>query len=182
MRIFKNAVSGLPIPPGMTLREELDGRRIAQTAFARQISQPVQVVNEIVKGKKSITADTAIAFEKALGISAKLWLNLEASYQLSLARAALGKAPRRRAQVASRTHGAFQSSRPMLGDANDVAAGVADFRKPARAVGRHALDHFAAGDLDHIQNVVDAIDADPHDRPRFRSGRPVGDPMTDHSR
>jgi HTH-type transcriptional regulator / antitoxin HigA len=100
MKTYKNAVSGLPIPPGVTLREELAERGITQTAFARQIGRPIQVVNEIIKGKKTITADTAIAFEKALGISAELWLKLEASYQISKARAALRRVPRRRARVA----------------------------------------------------------------------------------
>jgi len=101
MKIFKNAVSGLPIQPGITLREELAERGITQTAFARKINRPIQAVNEIIKGKKSITADTAIAFEKALGIRAELWLKMEASYQLSRARAALRKTPGRRNRVAS---------------------------------------------------------------------------------
>jgi HTH-type transcriptional regulator/antitoxin HigA len=101
MKTFQNAVSGLPIPPGLTLREELAERGITQTAFARQIGRPIQVVNEIIKGKKVITADTAIAFEKALDIRAELWLKMEASYQISKARAALRKAPRRRAKAAS---------------------------------------------------------------------------------
>ncbi|MGA2582962.1 MAG: HigA family addiction module antitoxin [Tepidisphaeraceae bacterium] len=101
MKIFKNAVSGLPIHPGITLREELAERGITQTAFARKINRPIQAVNEIIKGKKSITADTAIAFEKALGIRAELWLKMEASYQLSRARAALRKTPGRRNRVAS---------------------------------------------------------------------------------
>lgn len=100
MKTYRNAVSGFPIHPGLTLREELAERGITQTAFARQISRPVQMVNEIIKGKKSITADTAIAFEKALGISAELWLKMEASFQISKARAALRKAPRRRTKVA----------------------------------------------------------------------------------
>jgi HTH-type transcriptional regulator/antitoxin HigA len=101
MKTYKNAVSGLPIPPGATLREELAERGITQTAFARQIGRPIQVVNEIIMGKKSITAETAIAFEKALGIRAELWLKMEASYQISEVRAALRKPPRRRDKVAS---------------------------------------------------------------------------------
>jgi len=101
MNICKNAISGLPIPPGLTLREELAERGITQTAFAKQIGRPVQAVNEIIKGKKSITADTAIAFERALGIKAELWLKLEASYQISKVRASLRKAPRRRVKVSS---------------------------------------------------------------------------------
>jgi len=100
MKTYKNAVSGLPIPPGVTLREELAERGITQTAFARQIGRPIQVVNEIIKGKKTITAETAIAFEKVLGIRAELWLKLEASYQISKARAVLRKTLRQRAKIA----------------------------------------------------------------------------------
>ena len=87
MKIYRNAVSGLPVPPGVTLREEITERGITQTAFAKQIGQPIQMVNEIIKGKKSITAE--------------LWLKLEASYQISKARAALRKTPRRLVKILS---------------------------------------------------------------------------------
>jgi HTH-type transcriptional regulator/antitoxin HigA len=43
-------------------------------------------VNEIIKGKKAITPDTAIGLEKVLGIEAQFWTNLQADYQLALAR------------------------------------------------------------------------------------------------
>ena len=59
------------------------------------------MVNEIIKGKKTITAETAVAFEKALGINAELWLKMEASYQIAKARAVLRKMPRQREKVAS---------------------------------------------------------------------------------
>jgi addiction module HigA family antidote len=100
MKIHKNAISGLPVHPGVTLREELAERGITQSAFARQINRPVQVINEIINGKKSVTAETAIALEKALGIRAELWLKMEASYQISKARAGVAKRPRRPAKVA----------------------------------------------------------------------------------
>ena len=100
MKIHKNAVSGLPVHPGLTLRDELIERGITQSAFARQIGRPVQAVNEIIKGKKSITAQTAIALEQAVGIRAELWLKMEASYQISMARAALRKMPRSRTKAA----------------------------------------------------------------------------------
>ena len=45
-----------------------------------------QVVNEIIKGKKAITPDTAIGLAKVLGIEAQFWTNLEANYQMTLAR------------------------------------------------------------------------------------------------
>jgi HTH-type transcriptional regulator/antitoxin HigA len=101
MKVYKNAVSGLPIPPGVTLREELAERGISQSAFAKQINCPINTLGEIIKGKKTINSDIAIAFEKALGISAELWLKMEMSYQVSKARAALRKAPHARAKAAS---------------------------------------------------------------------------------
>ena len=101
MKIYKNAVSGIPIPPGVTLREELAERGITQSAFARQIKLPVQMFSEIINGRRIITSDIAIALEKALGISAEMWLRMEMSYQISKARAALRKTPSRRARAAS---------------------------------------------------------------------------------
>jgi HTH-type transcriptional regulator/antitoxin HigA len=80
-------VTNLAIPPGETLAEELEARGMTQRDLAAKIGRPPQAVNEIIRGKKSITADTALALEEALeGISAKFWLNLQADYDLTLAR------------------------------------------------------------------------------------------------
>ena len=74
------------VPPGETLRECLEELHLTQTEFARRIGRPVQVVNEIIGAKKAITPETALQLEKALGISAGLWVRLEANYRLALAR------------------------------------------------------------------------------------------------
>jgi len=47
------------------------------------MGRPVQTINEIIKGKKEITAGTAIKLEKVLGTPAHIWLNLERGYQLN---------------------------------------------------------------------------------------------------
>ena len=78
--------SDLPIPPGETLAEELEARGMTQKELAARLGRPPQVVNEIIKGKKAITPDTAIGLEKVLGIEAQFWTNLQADYQLALAR------------------------------------------------------------------------------------------------
>ncbi len=83
------AYSDLAIPPGETLLDELRERGITQKAFAEMIGRPPQLVNEIVNGKKAITAETALQFEAALGISAVTWMNLESTYRLTLARNAM---------------------------------------------------------------------------------------------
>jgi HTH-type transcriptional regulator/antitoxin HigA len=80
-------MTNLAIPPGETLAEEIEARGMTQRQLASKIGRPPQAVNELVRGKKAITADTALALEDALeGISAKFWLNLQADYDLTLAR------------------------------------------------------------------------------------------------
>ena len=78
--------SDVAIPPGELLAEELDARELTQKALAEAMGRSPQIVSEIVRGRTAITARTAIDLERALGIPAQFWLNLEASYRLALAR------------------------------------------------------------------------------------------------
>lgn len=73
-------------PPGEILRMELDARGWTQTDLSQIMGKPPQAISEIVNAKKRITPETAIALAKALGTSPELWHNLEANYQLYLAR------------------------------------------------------------------------------------------------
>ena len=50
------------------------------------IGRPSQAINEIARGKKALTAETAVELEQILGIPAYLWLRMEARYRLALAR------------------------------------------------------------------------------------------------
>lgn len=70
-------------PPGEFLRDELEARGWTQTEFAEILGRPIRTVNEILMGKRGITAGTAKEISAALGTSAAFWLNLEAAYQLS---------------------------------------------------------------------------------------------------
>lgn len=76
------------IPPGEVLAEELAARGLTQSQLARQMGRPVQALNEIVRGKKRITGETALQLAEALGTSAELWMRLEADYELNRARLA----------------------------------------------------------------------------------------------
>lgn len=69
-------------PPGEFLLEELEERGWSQREFAEILGRPVAAVNEIIKGKRSITPATAKELAAALGTSPFFWLNLEAAYQL----------------------------------------------------------------------------------------------------
>ncbi len=85
--------SDAAIPPGEFLQEHLDDLGISQAEFARRLGRPRQVVNEIVRGKKAITAETALDLEAVLKTPAHIWLGLEQEYRLALARRARATAP-----------------------------------------------------------------------------------------
>ena len=78
--------SNLPVSPGSVLKEEIEYRGISEKELADHMGRPIQVVNDIVLGKKAITKTTANQLQTALGISAQFWLNLENSYQVTLAK------------------------------------------------------------------------------------------------
>ena len=74
-----------PIHPGKILREEfLEPMGISQYRLAKDISVPPRRINEIVHGKRSITADTALRLGRFFGMSAQFWLNLQTRYDLEL--------------------------------------------------------------------------------------------------
>lgn len=75
-----------PVHPGEILKEEfLAPLGLSQRAFARSIDVPPNRVNEIVRGQRSITGDTALRFSLALGTSPEMWLRLQARYELEKA-------------------------------------------------------------------------------------------------
>ena len=78
--------------PGALLAEELEARGLSQRELARRIGRPFQVVNEIARGRKSITAETAVQLEDELGVRAYLWLAMQAQYDLVAARRKLAAA------------------------------------------------------------------------------------------
>src|SRR3989442_6613209 len=69
-------------PPGEFIRRELAARGWTQAEFAKVIGRPLQTVNQIIKGRKRIIPETAVAIGSALGDSAELWLKLVSSYPL----------------------------------------------------------------------------------------------------
>ena len=79
--------SNLPIPPGEILEEELETIGMTQAELATRTGRPAQAINEIIRGKKTLTHDTALELEKVLGIPAHIWTNLESQYRLTLAQA-----------------------------------------------------------------------------------------------
>src|SRR5437588_4439399 len=73
------------VPPGDTVDERLRLRNMSQSELARRMDRPIKTINEIVNGKAAITPATAIQLDHALGVSARFWNALEATYHYSLA-------------------------------------------------------------------------------------------------
>jgi len=72
-----------PIYPGEILREDfLEPLGISINRLSRDISVPPNRISEIVNGKRAITADTALRFQRYFGIDAQFWLNLQNEYDL----------------------------------------------------------------------------------------------------
>ncbi|MGD8215495.1 HigA family addiction module antitoxin [Aestuariimicrobium sp. Y1814] len=79
-----------PIHPGEILMEDfIEGFGITQNKLAVSIGVPPRRINEIVHGKRGITADTAIRLARYFGTSEEFWMNLQSNYELRLERRAL---------------------------------------------------------------------------------------------
>lgn len=80
-----------PTHPGEVLMEEfLTPLQISQYRLAKDINVPAIRINEIVHGKRSISADTALRLSKYFGTSAEFWLNLQSHYDLEVEAEKLG--------------------------------------------------------------------------------------------
>ena len=79
------------IHPGEVLLEEfLNPMGISQNGLARAIGVPPRRINEIVLGKRSVTADTALRLARYFGTSEQFWMTLQSSFELEEARNRLG--------------------------------------------------------------------------------------------
>ncbi|MFN0148231.1 MAG: HigA family addiction module antitoxin [Dehalococcoidia bacterium] len=75
-----------PVHPGEVLLEDfLKPLGLSQYRLAKELGVPPRRVNEIVQGKRAVTADTALRLARYFRTSAELWMNLQASYELDLA-------------------------------------------------------------------------------------------------
>jgi antitoxin HigA-1 len=80
-----------PIHPGEILSAEfLEPLKISQYRLAKDLSVPPRRVNEIVKGQRSISADTALRLSRYFGTSDRFWLNLQTRFDLEVAKDRLG--------------------------------------------------------------------------------------------
>jgi len=89
-----------PVHPGEVMLEEfLKPMGLSQNRLALDIGVPPRRINEIVLGKRSITADTALRLARYFGNSPQFWLGLQRDYDLDIAAEALGERLKREVQV-----------------------------------------------------------------------------------
>jgi addiction module HigA family antidote len=103
------------IHPGEHLADELRELGMSAAELARQIKVPVNRITQIIKGQRSVTAETALRLGHWFDTGPEIWLNLQQLYELRRAQAEIGAAVRRlprRAEGASAVVGAGAHHRP----------------------------------------------------------------------
>lgn len=93
-----------PVHPGeILLSEFLEPLGISQYRLAKDINVPPRRINEIVKGTRSITANTALRLARYFATSERFWLNLQSHYDLEVERDRVGTSLRKEVQVLANT-------------------------------------------------------------------------------
>lgn len=81
-----------PVHPGVILLEEfLEPMGISQYRLAKDINVPARRINEIIKGKRIVTVDTALRFALFFNMSSSFWLGLQKDYELDIAKTELAQ-------------------------------------------------------------------------------------------
>lgn len=84
--IANNLKPSRPVHPGLLLKEEIEYRGITQKTLAKQMGVSYTVLNEILNGKRPISVEYALYLEAVLGIDAQLWIQMQADYNLQVAK------------------------------------------------------------------------------------------------
>jgi len=78
--------SYIAIPPGVTIREQLEDRKMTQSEFATRMDMSEKHINQLINGKVELTANAAARLESVLGVPASFWSSMEAAYRAALIR------------------------------------------------------------------------------------------------
>jgi len=91
----------VPIHPGRILRRELHARELSANALARALRVPSGRIVDILNGKRAISAETALRLGRYFGNDAQFWVNLQAQYELAVARRDVGARVKREVEKAA---------------------------------------------------------------------------------
>lgn len=136
------------VPPGDILEETLEARNLGKGEFARRTGLSMKTISLILAGKAPILPDTALQFERVLGVSAELWSSLESRFRLALARKEALRSEEELALWAKRF------PKPEL-----VKRGVIQPEAKGAEVGRNILSFFGVANQDAWQDLYGGIGA-----------------------
>jgi antitoxin HigA-1 len=91
----------VPIHPGRILRRELHARELSANTLARALRVPSGRIVDILNGKRAISAETALCLGRYFGNDAQFWVNLQAQYELAVARRDVGARVKREVEKAA---------------------------------------------------------------------------------
>jgi antitoxin HigA-1 len=89
-----------PVHPGRTLAAELAARKLSANALALKLRVPANRVSDIIRGHRAVSPDTALRLGRCFGTSAQFWMNLQANYDLAIARQERGATVDREVEIA----------------------------------------------------------------------------------
>lgn len=84
--MIKNSKNYIAVPPGETIREQLEDREMTQKEFAIRMGMSEKHISHLISGKSRLEPQVSLMLENVLGIPASFWMNLESIYQEQLAR------------------------------------------------------------------------------------------------
>jgi antitoxin HigA-1 len=87
---FPDGVALPPSHPGETLTDELAARGLTASALALKLRVPANRITDIIRGRRALTAETALRLGRYFGTGARFWVDLQASYDLAVAQRDLG--------------------------------------------------------------------------------------------
>ncbi|MBL8687530.1 MAG: HigA family addiction module antidote protein [Rhodospirillaceae bacterium] len=79
------------VHPGLILKEELEARDLSGTALALKLRVPPQRINDVIGGRRALTAETALRLARFFGNDAAFWMNLQTAYDLAQVEATEGR-------------------------------------------------------------------------------------------
>lgn len=97
---YPNGLSLPPIHPGATLAEELEARGLSANSLALKLRVPANRLTDIIRGKRAISAETALRLGRYFGTGAAFWMNLQTHYDLALTEQQLGARINREVEAA----------------------------------------------------------------------------------
>lgn len=97
---YPSGVPLRPVPPGETLAEEMSARGLSANTLALKLRVPANRITDILRGKRAISAETALRFGRYFGTGALFWVNLQARYDLARAERDQGAAIEREVDAA----------------------------------------------------------------------------------